>query len=142
MFNINGWEIILLAALFLVLFGPDRLPEVLGQVMRTLRELQHMADSATGELRREFEAVAQTVDVAGHGAAASASTATGATPAGEAGASPTDPVSPAPAGDLTASAAESGGDHPAAHAPRPAPSVFRIAGGGEAPPGTLEGGDR
>jgi len=63
MFNINSWEILVLAALFVVLFGPDRLPQVMGQVVKLLRDLQRLSDSATAELRQELEAVTQAADL-------------------------------------------------------------------------------
>ncbi len=52
--NMNGWELIALALLALFIFGPERLPRVIGDAMRTLRGLRNMARNATKDLSREL----------------------------------------------------------------------------------------
>ncbi|MCB0217261.1 MAG: twin-arginine translocase TatA/TatE family subunit [Caldilineae bacterium] len=58
-FNINGWEFVVLAVLFLVLFGPERLPEIAVQAGRLIREIRQAAEAATTELTRELKAAAE-----------------------------------------------------------------------------------
>lgn len=50
MFGISGWEFIVLGVLALLIFGPERLPQALGQVGRVLRQLRKMANSAKRDL--------------------------------------------------------------------------------------------
>lgn len=57
--DINGWEFALIAVLFLVLFGPERLPEIAAQVGKLVREVRRASQTATGEIMREFEAAAR-----------------------------------------------------------------------------------
>lgn len=59
MFNLNGWEIVIVAVLFIILFGPERLPEVALQIGRWVHELRQAAEGATAEITREFEAAAE-----------------------------------------------------------------------------------
>lgn len=61
MFNINGPEILFIAVLFLILFGPDRLPAVVVDLMNVVRQLRAAAESATEDLTREFQAAARDV---------------------------------------------------------------------------------
>lgn len=55
MFNINGWELAVIAILFILLFGPEKIPEVVVEVTRLLRQIRALADGATADLRREIE---------------------------------------------------------------------------------------
>ena len=50
--NLNMWEIIALALIGLFIFGPERLPKVIGDGMRMLRGLRAMARNATDDLSR------------------------------------------------------------------------------------------
>lgn len=52
--NLNWWEIALLGLLALFIFGPDRLPKVIGDAARFLRTVRSMARNATTELREEL----------------------------------------------------------------------------------------
>ena len=52
--NLNAWELLMLALLALFLFGPERLPKVVGDAMRLLRGLRAMARNATNDLSREL----------------------------------------------------------------------------------------
>ena len=54
MFDINGWEFIALTLLALFIFGPERLPKVIGDGMRMLRQVRTMARNATSDLSREL----------------------------------------------------------------------------------------
>jgi len=51
--NLNGWEIGALLLLALLIFG-ERLPKVIADGMRMLRNLRAMATNATGDLSREL----------------------------------------------------------------------------------------
>ncbi len=55
MFNINGWELAVIAILFILLFGPEKIPEVIVEVTRLIRQVRSLADGATADLRREIE---------------------------------------------------------------------------------------
>lgn len=55
MFNINGWELAVIAILFILLFGPEKIPEVVVEVARMIRQIRSLADGATADLRREME---------------------------------------------------------------------------------------
>jgi sec-independent protein translocase protein TatB len=51
--NLNGWEFGALLLVALLIFG-ERLPKVIGDGMRLLRNLRAMATNATGDLSREL----------------------------------------------------------------------------------------
>lgn len=53
-----------MAILFLLLFGPEKLPTVIVEGMRMFRQLRAAAEEATGEIRREFEAAASEIEAA------------------------------------------------------------------------------
>jgi len=52
--NLGWWEIAMLALLGLFIFGPERLPKVIGDAARFLRTVRRMARNATEELRDEL----------------------------------------------------------------------------------------
>jgi sec-independent protein translocase protein TatB len=52
--DINGFEFVILVLIGLFIFGPDRLPKVIGDGMRLVRKLRQMARSATDDLGREL----------------------------------------------------------------------------------------
>jgi sec-independent protein translocase protein TatB len=52
--NLNWWEILMLAAIGLLIFGPERLPKVVADAARMLRTVRQMARNATSELREEL----------------------------------------------------------------------------------------
>jgi len=51
--NLNGWEIIALVLVALLIFG-ERLPKVIGDGLKMLRGLRAMAQNATTDLSREL----------------------------------------------------------------------------------------
>ena len=51
MFGINPMEMLIIAVVALLVFGPERLPEIAGKVGRGIRELR----AATGDLTTEFQ---------------------------------------------------------------------------------------
>lgn len=55
MFNNLGWqELVLLAVLGLVIFGPERLPKAASDAARMMRQLRDMARGAASDLRAEL----------------------------------------------------------------------------------------
>lgn len=64
-FNINGWELIIIGLLVVLLFGPDRLPEAAVQFGKLLREVRKAGASATAELSRELERAAEQAGTSG-----------------------------------------------------------------------------
>lgn len=52
--NIGGWELLGILLLGLFIFGPDRLPKLIADGVRMLRQLRQMARNATGDLSREL----------------------------------------------------------------------------------------
>jgi len=55
MFSHVGWsELVLLAVVGLVIFGPDRLPKAAADAVRALRELRAMARGAAADLKAEL----------------------------------------------------------------------------------------
>jgi len=59
MFDINPWEMLIIASLVLIIFGPERLPELFFRAGRLLRQFRQMTESATEELTRELRAAAE-----------------------------------------------------------------------------------
>ena len=55
MFNNLGWEeILVLAVIGLIVFGPDRLPKAAQDLARLLRQLRTMARGAASDLKAEL----------------------------------------------------------------------------------------
>src|SRR5262245_247505 len=59
LFGIGAGELFLILVLALVVIGPERLPEVAGQLGRTVAELRHQANQLTSEFQRSLEVAAQ-----------------------------------------------------------------------------------
>jgi sec-independent protein translocase protein TatB len=51
--NLDGWEILVILLLALIIFG-DKLPNVIADGLRMLRNLRNMASNATSDLSREL----------------------------------------------------------------------------------------
>jgi sec-independent protein translocase protein TatB len=55
MFDHVGWsELLVLAVIGLIVFGPDRLPKAAADAARMLRQLRQMAKSASSDLKAEL----------------------------------------------------------------------------------------
>jgi len=52
--NLNVWEVAVLVLLGLFIFGPERLPKVIGDGVRLLRKIRTMARNATNDLSQEL----------------------------------------------------------------------------------------
>jgi sec-independent protein translocase protein TatB len=53
-FNLNVWEIIAIAVLALLIFGPDKLPGLAADAVRLLREVRKMATGARQDLKESL----------------------------------------------------------------------------------------
>lgn len=53
-FDINGWELILLGVLAILVLGPERLPEYAAKFGRFVRQARAMADRARAQLKEEM----------------------------------------------------------------------------------------
>ncbi len=52
MFGVGLPELIVIMVVALLVFGPERLPEIAGQVGRALRDIRRLSDELTGEVQR------------------------------------------------------------------------------------------
>jgi sec-independent protein translocase protein TatB len=52
--DINAGEVVLLAALAVIIFGPEKLPELARKVARVVNYLRNVANDARGQLRSEL----------------------------------------------------------------------------------------
>jgi sec-independent protein translocase protein TatB len=53
-FGVGPLEMLVIAVLALIFIGPQRLPSVIGQVMKTIRELREYATGIQNEFRDDF----------------------------------------------------------------------------------------
>jgi len=53
-FDINGWELLLLGLLAILVLGPERLPEYAAKFGRFVRQARGMADRARAQLKDEM----------------------------------------------------------------------------------------
>lgn len=55
MFSSLGWpEIMVIVLIGLFIFGPDKVPQLISDVIKVLRQLRRMATTATSDLSREL----------------------------------------------------------------------------------------
>ena len=54
MFDINGWEFVILVVAALLVIGPDRMPEYSAKLAKLVRQLRGMADTAKVQLREQM----------------------------------------------------------------------------------------
>lgn len=52
--HVGWWELIVIATVGLIVFGPERLPRAAADAARMLRQLRAMARNATSDLRSEL----------------------------------------------------------------------------------------
>lgn len=65
MFNNLGWPELLMLLLFgLIIFGPDQLPKIAGDLGRMIRQLRKLATDASADLRSELGPEFDDVDLA------------------------------------------------------------------------------
>jgi sec-independent protein translocase protein TatB len=53
-FDINGWEFVILLVAALLVIGPERLPEYSAKLARMVKQLRGMADAAKVQLREQM----------------------------------------------------------------------------------------
>jgi sec-independent protein translocase protein TatB len=53
-FDINGWEFVILVVAALLVIGPDRMPEYSAKLAKLVRQVRGMADSAKVQLREQM----------------------------------------------------------------------------------------
>ncbi|HEY5049862.1 MAG TPA: sec-independent translocase [Acidothermaceae bacterium] len=53
-FDLSMWKLMVLGVIALVVFGPDRLPQLARDAGRTLRQLRELAQTARTELKSEL----------------------------------------------------------------------------------------
>ena len=51
MFDLSITKLLVLGVIAIVIFGPEQLPKMAAQAARTLRDLRHLAEGATRDLR-------------------------------------------------------------------------------------------
>ena len=54
MFDINGWEFLILLVVGIVVLGPERLPEYAAKLARLVRQVKGMADNAREQLKEQL----------------------------------------------------------------------------------------
>src|SRR5215212_2046452 len=59
LFGVGAGELFLIMVLALVVIGPERLPEVAGQIGRTVADLRRQANQLTGEFQRSLDLAVQ-----------------------------------------------------------------------------------
>ena len=62
MFDINGWEFIVLAIVAVLVIGPDRMPEYAAKLAKLVRQVRGMADTAKVQLREQMGSEFDDVD--------------------------------------------------------------------------------
>jgi sec-independent protein translocase protein TatB len=53
-FDINGWEFVILVIAALLVIGPDRMPEYSAKLAKLVRQVRGMADTAKVQLREQM----------------------------------------------------------------------------------------
>jgi sec-independent protein translocase protein TatB len=53
-FDINGWEFIILVVAALLVIGPERMPEYSAKLARMVRQVRGLADAAKVQLREQM----------------------------------------------------------------------------------------
>ena len=54
MFDINGWELVIVVVVALLVIGPERLPEYSAKLARLVKQLRGLADTAKVQLREQM----------------------------------------------------------------------------------------
>jgi sec-independent protein translocase protein TatB len=53
-FDINGWELVILVVAALLVIGPDRMPEYSAKLAKLVRQVRGLADTAKVQLREQM----------------------------------------------------------------------------------------
>lgn len=62
MFDINGWEFVLLVVAALLVIGPERMPEYSAKLARMVKQVRSLADAAKVQLREQMGSEFDDVD--------------------------------------------------------------------------------
>ena len=62
MFDINGWEFIVLLVAALLVIGPERMPEYSAKLARMVKQVRGLADAAKVQLREQMGSEFDDVD--------------------------------------------------------------------------------
>ena len=62
MFDINGWEFIILLVAALLVIGPERMPEYAAKLARLVKQVRGLADAAKVQLREQMGSEFDDVD--------------------------------------------------------------------------------
>jgi sec-independent protein translocase protein TatB len=54
MFDVNGWELILLIVVGIFVLGPERLPEYAGKLAGMVRQVRNLATNARSQLKEQM----------------------------------------------------------------------------------------
>lgn len=54
MFDINGWELVVVVVVALLVIGPERMPEYSAKLARMVKQLKGMAEAAKVQLREQM----------------------------------------------------------------------------------------
>lgn len=54
MFDVNGWELLALVVVAIVVLGPERLPEYAGKLGRAVRQVRTLAEGARASLKEQM----------------------------------------------------------------------------------------
>jgi sec-independent protein translocase protein TatB len=80
MFGMSGTELIIILALVLLLFGPDKLPEMAKMIGKGMREFQKATDDVRSSVEKEFYKLQQEADRTDEAAKSAPNAGTVATP--------------------------------------------------------------
>ena len=58
----GGWELLLILALVLLLFGPKRLPEIAEAMGKSIRKFKSATQAASDEVKREIDEAGRAVN--------------------------------------------------------------------------------
>jgi sec-independent protein translocase protein TatB len=62
MFDINGWEFVILVVAALLVIGPERMPEYAAKLAKLVKQVRSMADTAKVQLREQMGSEFDDVD--------------------------------------------------------------------------------
>jgi sec-independent protein translocase protein TatB len=62
MFDINGWEFVILVIAALLVIGPERMPEYAAKLAKLVKQVRAMADTAKVQLREQMGSEFDEVD--------------------------------------------------------------------------------
>jgi sec-independent protein translocase protein TatB len=54
LFDINGWEFVIIVVVALLVIGPERMPEYSAKLARMVKQLRGLADAAKVQLREQM----------------------------------------------------------------------------------------